>query len=43
MSAGDYAITATEFDTLDLTATAYDAYELSAYMFDMYAKNFLVA
>ena len=42
-AAGDYAITATEFDALELTATAYDAYDLSAYMFDMYAKNFLVA
>lgn len=36
------ALTATEYDALDLTATAYDAYELSAFDYDKYAKTLLV-
>ena len=36
------AITATEYDALELTATAYDAYELSAFDYDKYAKTLLV-
>lgn len=36
------ALTASEYDALDLTATAYDAYELSAYDYDMQGKNLLV-
>lgn len=36
------AITATEFDALELTATAFDAYEITAYDFDLQAKSILV-
>lgn len=36
------ALTASEYDGLDLTATAYDAYQLSAYDYDMQGKNLLV-
>ena len=36
------AITATEYDALELTATAYDAYQLSAFDYDKYAKTLLV-
>ncbi len=36
------ALTATEYDALDLTATAYDAYQISAFDYDMYGKNVLV-
>lgn len=35
------ALTASEYDGLDLTATAYDAYQLSAYDYDMQGKNLL--
>lgn len=35
------ALTATEYDALDLTATAYDAYELTAYNYDRYGKTLL--
>lgn len=42
-AAGDNAITATEFDALDLSATEFDAKNLTAYMFDMYAKQLLTA
>ena len=36
------ALTASEFDALELTATAFDAYEISAFEFDTDAKNILV-
>ncbi len=36
------ALTATEYDALDLTATAYDAYQLSAFDYDKYGKTLLV-
>lgn len=36
------ALTATEYDALDLTATAYDAYQLTAYDYDTNGKNLLV-
>lgn len=36
------ALTATEYDALDLTATAYDAYDLTAYDYDKYGKTLLV-
>ena len=36
------ALTATEYDALDLTATAYDAYQMSAFDYDMYGKTLLV-
>lgn len=36
------ALTATEYDALDLTATAYDGYELSAFDYDKYGKSLLV-
>lgn len=36
------ALTATEYDALDLTATAYDAYLLTAYEYDTNGKNLLV-
>lgn len=36
------ALTATEYDALELTATAYDAYQISAFDYDMYGKNVLV-
>lgn len=36
------ALTATEYDALDLTATAYDEYELSAYEYDQSGKTLLV-
>ena len=38
----DDALTATEYDALDLTATAYDAYDLSAFDYDKYGKTLLV-
>ena len=38
----DGALTATEYDALDLTATAYDAYQLTATQYDMDGKNLLV-
>lgn len=38
----DDALTATEYDALELTATAYDAYELSAFDYDKYGKTMLV-
>lgn len=37
------AITASEYDALDLTATAYDAYELTAFNYDRYGKTLLVS
>ena len=36
------AITASEYDALDLTATAYDAYDLTASQYDNNAKSLLV-
>ena len=36
------ALTATEYDALDLTATAYDGYQLSAFDYDKYGKTLLV-
>lgn len=38
----DDALTATEYDALQLTATAYDAYEISAFNYDKYGKTILV-
>lgn len=37
------ALTATEYDALDLTATAYDAYEITAFNYDYYGKTILTA
>lgn len=36
------ALTATEYDALDLTATAYDAYDITAFNYDKYGKTLLV-
>lgn len=36
------ALTATEYDALELTATAYDGYQLTAYEYDNNGKNLLV-
>lgn len=36
------ALTATEYDALDLTATAYDAYDITAYNYDNNGKSLLV-
>lgn len=36
------ALTATEYDALDLTASAYDAYDLTAYQYDNEGKTYLV-
>lgn len=36
------AITASEYDALQLTATAYDNYDLTAFEYDRYAKTLLV-
>lgn len=37
------AITASEYDALELTATEYDAYDMSAHNYDYYAKTILTA
>lgn len=37
------ALTATEYDALDLSATAYDAYEITAFNYDYYGKTILTA
>jgi predicted RNase H-like nuclease (RuvC/YqgF family) len=37
------ALTATEYDALDLTATAYDGYNISAFNYDYYGKTILTA
>lgn len=37
------AITASEYDALELTATAYDAYDITAFNYDYYAKTILTA
>ena len=36
------ALTATEYDALDLTATEYDTYNLTATQYDLYGKDLLV-
>ena len=36
------ALTATEYDALDLTATAYDAYQLDAFDYDQHGKSLLI-
>lgn len=41
-STREEALTATEYDALDLTATAYDAYDLTAFDYDKYGKTLLV-
>lgn len=41
-SGRDDALTATEYDALDLTATAYDGYDISAFNYDKYGKTLLV-
>ena len=41
-SSREDALTATEYDGLELTATDYDAYELSASEYDQHAKSLLV-
>ena len=35
------ALTASEYDNLELTATAYDSYEITAFDYDKYGKNIL--
>lgn len=42
-SGRDNAITATEYDALQLTATTYDGYEISAFNYDKNAKEILMA
>lgn len=37
------AISATEFDSLELSATTFDSYEITAFNFDVNAKNILVS
>ena len=37
------ALTATEYDALQLTATAYDGYELTAFNYDRYGKTLLTS
>lgn len=37
------ALTANEYDALQLTATAYDAYEVTAFNYDYYGKTILTA
>lgn len=39
----DEALTATEYDALELTATAYDAEEITAFNYDRYGKTILEA
>lgn len=41
-SSREDALTASEYDALELTATAYDAYELTAQEYDQSAKSLLV-
>lgn len=40
-STREEALTATEYDALELTATAYDGYQLTAYNYDRYGKTLL--
>lgn len=37
------ALTATEYDALELTATTYDGYEITAFNYDRYGKTILTA
>ena len=37
------ALTATEYDALDLTATVYDGHDLTAFNYDYYGKTILIA
>lgn len=41
-STRENALTATEYDALDLTATAYDAYDITAFDYDKNGKTLLV-
>ena len=41
-STRDNALTATEYDALDLTATTYDAYQITAFDYDKNGKTLLV-
>lgn len=41
-STRENALTATEYDALELTATAYDAYQITAFDYDKYSKTLLV-
>lgn len=41
-STREEALTASEYDALDLTATDYDAYQLTAFNYDKYGKTLLV-
>lgn len=41
-SSREEALTASEYDALELTATAYDAYQLTAFNYDKYGKTLLV-
>lgn len=40
-STREEALTATEYDALQLTATAYDAYDITAFNYDKYGKTIL--
>ena len=40
-STREEAITATEYDALELTATTYDGYEITAFNYDQYGKTIL--
>ena len=41
-STRDDALTATEYDALDLTASTYDGYDITAFDYDKYGKTILV-
>lgn len=41
-STREEAITATEYDSLELTATAYDGYEITAFNYDKYGRTILM-
>lgn len=42
-STREEALTATEYDALELTASVYDAYEITAFNYDQYGKTILTA
>lgn len=42
-STREEALTATEYDALELTATTYDGYEITAFNYDQYGKTILTA
>ena len=42
-STREEAITATEYDGLELTATEYDGYDITAFNYDKYAKSILMS